>query len=98
MNRTAAALMVTAAIVSVGMRADATIVPPESNATEFHPHGTIGRHFLPDPCRVIARVPAEQHSQHGPYLRVREVVILRLKCSEGDRRRTVILHGPWFTA
>lgn len=80
--------------------ATATIEPPEMQqqaGVPFHPQGTV-QVYLPSECETRVVVDGEQHKGGAPGRSgyVREMDVYRLKCSHGDKRRTVVVRGPWF--
>lgn len=78
----------------------ATVLQPAPPAgVPFHPFGTTGPPILPAECDVLGELQAEQHrSRRGFRPEVRELVVYRLECEAGDRRRTVVARGPWLPA
>lgn len=87
-------------LMTLTSSASADIEQPEFPAqagVPFHPKGTV-QVLLPTECETLFVVDGEQHKGGAPGRAgyVRELDVYRLKCTHGDKRRTLVARGPWF--
>lgn len=87
--------LMTGLAVAFSLPAMAQDVQQQPPGVPYWPEHTI-MYDAPRGCSVVKSIPTTKYTANHEL--VRELIIYRLACDHGDRRRTHVVRGPWMQA